>query len=85
MSDIVYDVLPTGGLASLEMTRGTISPEYSNAEPNTEPNFSGYLSTNDFTDDYGRSGTNKRYPIYNFIYHNCGSSYNCTLQITRIQ
>lgn len=82
--NITYDVLPVG-LASLEMARGTINPEYNNAQPNSAPNFLGYSSTNDFTDAYGRSGTDKRYPIYNFIYHNCSISYNCTLQITRIQ
>ncbi|MDC0257774.1 hypothetical protein OAK35_03415 [Crocinitomicaceae bacterium] len=79
-----YDILPSG-LASLEMARGTISAAYSNAQPSSAPNYPTYSSSNDFTDDYGRSGGNKRYPIYNFIYHNCGTSLNSTLQITRIQ
>ena len=82
--NFTYDIFPAG-LAALEMVRGTISAVYNNAQPSSAPNYPTYSSSNDFTDDYGRSGGNKRYPIYNFIYHNCGTSMNSTLQITRIQ
>tara|TARA_R100000541_G_C1896458_1_gene83913 strand:+ start:2368 stop:3339 length:972 start_codon:yes stop_codon:yes gene_type:complete len=74
---VVYDLMPTG-LFTVERGSGTISPNYDQANPYMTPNFLGFNNTNHYV------GKRPPFPIYNFTYHNLGSSHNTTLQITKI-